>query len=268
MRGAGEAAARGVGDLTGTWERRWWRRHYCWRPRCALNFPRDEANRLGNALVTLVHGRGRSVGGAIAATPEGVFLEASPSGPSVNENGAALKLLAPVASGGVTVSVSLQDSVGARYVDSDWARSRSTRFIMSSKSARLIGALSWVAGVLGAATLPLPKIDFPADSPVALLASDYSGSTETTRGSALRGGLACRPYAQEPDASQYSRPDAPGGSSGSDARREGLRNASQPGCAARGVVSGADRSAVAEAGSGSRCRCSQRAAGRSAVSKI
>ncbi len=85
----------------------------------ALNFPRDEANRLGSALVTLVHGRGRSVGGAIAATPEGVFLEASPSGPSVNENGAALKLLAPVASGAVTVSVSLQDSVGARYVDSD-----------------------------------------------------------------------------------------------------------------------------------------------------
>ncbi len=56
---------------------------------------------------------------------------------------------------------------------------------MSSKSARLVGMFFWAAGVPWAATLPLPKIDFPADSPVALLASDYTGSTETTRGSAL-----------------------------------------------------------------------------------
>ncbi len=85
----------------------------------ALNFPRDEATRLGGTLAALVHGRGQSMGGTIAASSEGVVLEASPSGPSVNENGAALKLLAPVGPGAVTVSVSLQDSVGARYVDAD-----------------------------------------------------------------------------------------------------------------------------------------------------
>lgn len=56
---------------------------------------------------------------------------------------------------------------------------------MSSNLRRCLVTFLAIAPVLAGGSLPLPKIDLPADSPVALLASDYSGSTETTRGSAL-----------------------------------------------------------------------------------
>ena len=35
------------------------------------------------------------------------------------------------------------------------------------------------------AALPLPSIELPKDGPVALLSSDYTGSNETARGSAM-----------------------------------------------------------------------------------
>lgn len=45
--------------------------------------------------------------------------------------------------------------------------------------------LAMAASSVLAGDLPLPRIDFPGDSPVALLGSDYSGSNETARGSAM-----------------------------------------------------------------------------------
>ncbi len=56
---------------------------------------------------------------------------------------------------------------------------------MWSRSVLLASVLALVPlnGVLSAAALP--KIDFPADSPVDLLSADYGESNETARGGAL-----------------------------------------------------------------------------------
>jgi hypothetical protein len=54
---------------------------------------------------------------------------------------------------------------------------------ISSVLLAAVCALVPLNGVLSAAALP--RIDFPADSPVALLAADYTGSNETVRGGAL-----------------------------------------------------------------------------------
>ncbi len=82
----------------------------------AVNFPRDSRDRIAASVAKVWRSEGLHP--AVVAQ-EGVVLEASPSGASVSANGSALQMLAPASSGPVTVSVSLQDSVSARYVDSD-----------------------------------------------------------------------------------------------------------------------------------------------------
>jgi hypothetical protein len=82
----------------------------------ALNFPRVSRDRITSSVEKVWRGE-RSL--PAAAAQQGVVLEASPAGPSMTANGSAMQMLAPRASGPVSVSVSLQDSVSARYVDSD-----------------------------------------------------------------------------------------------------------------------------------------------------
>lgn len=82
----------------------------------AINFPHESRDRIARSVEKGWRGE-RSV--PVAAMQQGVVLEASPAGASVTANGAAMQMLAPRASGPVSVSVSLQDSVSARYVDSD-----------------------------------------------------------------------------------------------------------------------------------------------------
>ncbi len=49
-----------------------------------------------------------------------------------------------------------------------------------------LSAAAWsIASAVSGAGLPLPDIELPKDSPVALLSSDYSGSNEAARGGAL-----------------------------------------------------------------------------------
>jgi hypothetical protein len=73
-----------------------------------LYLPQQQADRLRD----LVRGR------APLAAADEVILEASRSSIQVRENGGALSLMHP-RSDGVTISVNMQGSAGARYVDSD-----------------------------------------------------------------------------------------------------------------------------------------------------
>lgn len=89
---------------------------------CALwlRLPAPQAEHLRAALTSIV--RGKNPAGT--HTPADLLssatvLEASPSGPAVQENGSSMKLLVPRSSEAVSVSVNLQDSVSARYVDAD-----------------------------------------------------------------------------------------------------------------------------------------------------
>ncbi len=81
-----------------------------------LNFPRESRDRIATSVEKVWRGEPSL---PVVAAQQGVVLEASPAGASVTANGAAMQMLAPRASGPVSVSVSLQDSVSARYVDSD-----------------------------------------------------------------------------------------------------------------------------------------------------
>lgn len=83
-----------------------------------LRLPKPQAQHLRAALTSAVHGKSLPAQTAVSL-PEEAVLEASPTGPSVTENGSSLKLLAPHSSEAVRVSVSLQDSVSTRYVDAD-----------------------------------------------------------------------------------------------------------------------------------------------------
>ncbi len=82
----------------------------------AVNFPHDSKLRMASAFGRAWRGL---TGHTETVSQEGVVLDASPLGATVTANGAALQMLAPAASGPVSVSVSLQDSVSARYVDAD-----------------------------------------------------------------------------------------------------------------------------------------------------
>jgi hypothetical protein len=82
----------------------------------AINFPEESRDRIAASIEKAWRAERRV---PAAAMQQGVVLEASPAGPSVTANGAAMQMLAPRTSGPVSVSVSLQDSVSARYVDSD-----------------------------------------------------------------------------------------------------------------------------------------------------
>lgn len=112
------------------------RRHkaagFGWRPAAAmaglavllatgwwLNMPPSTTQALGRALSAVVHGRGSTV--ELAIEPRGAFVEATPDGVELRDNGWHLGvgqgLQQPVA-----VSVSSQGSASARYVDGDTGR--------------------------------------------------------------------------------------------------------------------------------------------------
>jgi hypothetical protein len=87
-----------------------------------LRLPEPQMNHLRESLTTII--RGKSAAPVVDAAAPNLLsnvavLEASPSGATVQENGSSLKLLAPPSSDAVSVSVNLQDSVSARYVDAD-----------------------------------------------------------------------------------------------------------------------------------------------------
>ena len=86
-----------------------------------MYLPQQQADRLmsaldrarGERIGTLVKGHAQT-----ASVADEVVLEASRSAIQVRENGGALSLMHP-RSDGVTISVNMQGSAGARYVDSD-----------------------------------------------------------------------------------------------------------------------------------------------------
>lgn len=87
---------------------------------CALwlRLPEAQADHLRAALTSMVLGKS-APHAPVELLPNVAVLEASPSGPAVQENGSSMKLLVPRSSEAVSVSVNLQDSVSARYVDAD-----------------------------------------------------------------------------------------------------------------------------------------------------
>ena len=86
-----------------------------------VNLPRQQAENLtaffhrirAERMGTVIRGSG-----TVAASPDDVVLEASRSSIQVRENGGSMSLLHP-RSDGVTISVNMQGSAGARYVDAD-----------------------------------------------------------------------------------------------------------------------------------------------------
>jgi hypothetical protein len=87
-----------------------------------LNLPRPQAEHLVAALRGIRMDRiGKLVShdsGSAGATADDVLVEASQGSIQVRENGASLALFHP-RSDGVTISVSMQGSAGARYIDSE-----------------------------------------------------------------------------------------------------------------------------------------------------
>ena len=85
-----------------------------------LSLPREQADHLMASLRRIRFERlGTQVHGAVATSAEGVVLEASQSAIEVKENGGAMSLMNPHASGTTTVSFSMQGSAGVRYIDAD-----------------------------------------------------------------------------------------------------------------------------------------------------
>ena len=86
-----------------------------------VNLPQQQAEHLvaffrgirADRIGTVIKGHGAS-----AASPDDVVLEASRSSIQVRENGGSMSLMHP-RSDGVTISVNMQGSAGARYVDAD-----------------------------------------------------------------------------------------------------------------------------------------------------
>src|SRR5579859_615184 len=58
---------------------------------------------------------------------------------------------------------------------------------LSTRSSMRSNRIAWIAAaaIATAGAGVLPKIDLPKDSPVAVLGTDYNGSTETARGGAM-----------------------------------------------------------------------------------
>jgi hypothetical protein len=89
-----------------------------------VNVPRDEKDHLFSALRSIPWG-GHRTASMVAAAPDSVVLEASPASIELRANGGTMSILTPgdAASdghtSGVAVSVSMQGSAGAQYVDSD-----------------------------------------------------------------------------------------------------------------------------------------------------
>jgi hypothetical protein len=84
-----------------------------------LYLPQQQADRLTSAFERIRGDRiGTLVKGHAQMAPDEVVLEASRSSIQVRENGGTLSLMHP-RSDGVTISVNMQGSAGARYVDSD-----------------------------------------------------------------------------------------------------------------------------------------------------
>lgn len=83
-----------------------------------INLPADEAHQ----LLVAFHAIGtKAAGGTPAISPpdaDGMVIDASPASIGMEQNGAVFSLL-PQTTGRIDVSVSLQNSVGARYVDAD-----------------------------------------------------------------------------------------------------------------------------------------------------
>lgn len=88
-----------------------------------LDLPRQQADRVVSALQHIRIGRiGTVIRGRapILASTDEVMLEASHSSIQVKENGSAMSLMHPRSDGdGVTISVNMQGSAGARWVDAD-----------------------------------------------------------------------------------------------------------------------------------------------------
>ena len=106
---------------------RWFRWHAGWAIAAAsavfaaafwLNLPGPQAEHLLTALRAIrVERVGKLVQSSEATTDE-VMVEASRASIQVRENGGSLALLHP-RSDGLTISVNMQGSAGARYIDSD-----------------------------------------------------------------------------------------------------------------------------------------------------
>jgi hypothetical protein len=87
---------------------------------CALwlNLPRAEWNHLVSAIGQVRWGRIGMPVRDLASAQEGVILEVSPAWIQLKESGGTLSLLHP-RTDGVTTSISMPGSAGARYVDAD-----------------------------------------------------------------------------------------------------------------------------------------------------
>jgi hypothetical protein len=85
-----------------------------------LNLPEEQAKHLTGSLQRVRFERiGKLLGSSAPAfIPGSVVLEASPDSLAIRENGGTMTLLPPRGDA-VTVSISMQGSAGARYVDSD-----------------------------------------------------------------------------------------------------------------------------------------------------
>lgn len=85
-----------------------------------LNMPREQSQHLVSSLRSI---RWNRVGSVVrtAAVPDSVVLEASPSSIDLKAAGGTLSFLTPLPSRGegVAVSVNMQGSAGAQYVDAD-----------------------------------------------------------------------------------------------------------------------------------------------------
>lgn len=89
-----------------------------------FNIPRDQADHLASALHSIGSGQQPAVKAA-AALPDSVVLEATPGSIELRAHGGTMSLLTTRSaveggpSDGVALSVSMQGSAGAQYVDSD-----------------------------------------------------------------------------------------------------------------------------------------------------
>ncbi len=109
----------------------------------------------------------------------GPVIEASSEGIELRKDGGALGVSQDSAKL-VTVSVSTQGSASAHYVDQDTGQVTDHECVCAVRFSfsRLAGTVAATAQTVGR------KIDFPADSPVTAVSSDWSETRETPRGGA------------------------------------------------------------------------------------